>query len=111
MLSVAELKAGMIAERTRKALAAAKARGVKLGGDRGNLSADNVKGRAVSLKLRQAQADRRSSDLSPIIAEIRAAGASLLRKIAAELNARGVPTARGGSWSAVQVQRVLARTA
>jgi DNA invertase Pin-like site-specific DNA recombinase len=106
MLSVAELEAGMIAERTRKALAAAKARGVKLGGDRGNLSADNAKGRAVSLQVRQDQAARRRSDLAPILAEIRAAGATTLRAVARELDARGVPAARGGRWSSVQVMRV-----
>lgn len=106
MLSVAELEAGMIAERTRKALAAAKARGTKLGGDRGNLSVDNVQGRAASLKARQDQADRRRSDLMPIIEEIRAGGATTLRAIADVLNERGIPTARGGQWSAAQVSRV-----
>ncbi|CAO4172288.1 recombinase family protein [Methylorubrum extorquens] len=111
MLSVAELEAGMIAERTRKALAAAKARGVVLGGNRGNLAVHNAKGREVSLQVRQDQAARRSADLAPIIAEIRAAGATSLRQVADALNARGIPTARGGRWSAVQVQRVLARAA
>jgi DNA invertase Pin-like site-specific DNA recombinase len=111
MLSVAELEAGMIAERTRKALAAAKARGVVLGGNRGNLTIHNAKGREVSLQVRQDQAARRSADLRPVIAEIRAAGAVSLRQVADALNARGIPTARGGRWSAVQVQRVEARAA
>lgn len=111
MLSVAELEAGMIAERTKKALAAAKARGVRLGGDRGNLATDNAKGRVASLKVRQDQAARRGADLAPIIAEIRAAGAVTLQAVADALNARGIPTARGGSWSPVQVQRVEARAA
>ena len=106
MLSVAELEAGMIAERTRKALAAAKARGTKLGGDRGNLRADNVQGRTASLKARQDQAGRRRSDLAPIIEEIRAGGATTLRAVADALNDRGIPTARGGRWSAAQVSRV-----
>ena len=109
MLSVAELEAGMIAERTRKALAAAKARGTKLGGDRGNLSADNAQGRIASLKARQDQAARRQSDLAPIIEEIRAGGATTLRAIADTLNDRGIPTARGGRWSAAQVSRVEGR--
>ncbi|WP_449410511.1 recombinase family protein [Methylobacterium komagatae] len=109
MLSVAELEAGMIAERTRKALAAAKARGVKLGGDRGNLATDGAKGRAISKAVRQEQSQRRSSDLSGIIAQIKAEGAVSLREIAKGLNDRGIPTARGGEWSAVQVSRVLGR--
>jgi DNA invertase Pin-like site-specific DNA recombinase len=109
MLSVAELEAGMIADRTRKALAAAKARGVKLGGNRGNLSSDGAKGREVSLRVRQDQARRRAADLLPIIAEIRASGATSFRQVAEALNERSIPTVRGGRWSSVQVQRVEAR--
>lgn len=107
MLAVAELEAGLISERTKKALAAAKARGVKLGGDRGNLAAVAEQGRAVSLAVRKGKAMRRAIDLAPIVAEIRAAGACSLREIAAALNARRIPTARSGAWSAVQVERLL----
>ena len=64
-----------------------------------------VLGRVVRIKA----ANGRALDLTPIIAEIRAAGAVSLREIAAGLNCRGILTARGGRWSAVQVQRVLAR--
>lgn len=109
MLSVAELEAGMISERTKKALAAAKARGTKLGGDRGNLPAEARKGNAASQAVRKESAARRMEDLAPVIAELRAGGASSLRELAAGLNGRGVRTARGGEWSAVQVQRVLER--
>jgi hypothetical protein len=51
-----------------------------------------------------------ASDIAPTIVEIQAAGATSLRGIAAELNERGIPTARGGgTWSAAQVARVLDR--
>jgi hypothetical protein len=53
--------------------------------------------------------DARAADLAPTIAEIQTAGATSLRAIAAGLNERGIPTARGGQWSAVQVSRVLNR--
>ena len=49
-------------------------------------------------------------DLSETIAELQAAGATSLRAIAAALNERGIPTARGdGEWTATQVMRVLER--
>lgn len=107
MALVADEERRAISVRTKAALAAAKARGVKLGGDRGvTLS---VAAKAKGVAVQQAKANERAADLSGIVASIRSQGAVSLREIAAELNARGIPTARGGSWSAVQVSRVLAR--
>jgi DNA invertase Pin-like site-specific DNA recombinase len=106
MVAVAELEAGMISARTKAALAAAKRRGTKLGGDRGvkPTAKTRAKGRAVI----QARAAARAADLHPTIERLRDAGARSLRAIAAGLNAAGIPTARGaGTWSAVQVARVL----
>lgn len=111
MLAVAELEAGMISERTRKALAAAKARGVKLGGDRGNIADIAEQGAEASRAVRAAKANQRAADIAPVIAEIRDSGSTSLRAIAAELNARGIRTARGKPWSATQVARVIERAA
>ncbi|KIU28821.1 resolvase [Methylobacterium radiotolerans] len=107
MAVVAQAERKMISARTKAALQAAKERGQVLGGDRGvkPSHAAAVKG-ATALK---AKATARAADLSEIIAEIRAEGAVSLREIAAGLNAKGIPTARGGEWSAVQVSRVLSR--
>lgn len=111
MAVVAKAERDMISARTKAALQAAKARGRKLGGNRGNLPAVADKGRALGIETRRAKATQRATDLGPIIADLRARGAASLRQIAAGLNAKGVPTARGGQWSAVQVQRVLSATA
>ena len=46
-------------------------------------------------------------DLTPLIAAARMEGAASLRQIAAALNARGIPAARGGVWLALQVRRLL----
>jgi hypothetical protein len=54
-------------------------------------------------------AAERMADLRPIITDVQVSGASSLRQIAAGLNGRGIPTARGGAWSAVQVKRVMER--
>ncbi len=106
MAVVAQAERKMISARTKAALQAAKARGAKLGGDRGNLPEVAEKGRLVGLTARRREAEQRTADLAPIIAELRSEGATSLRKIADSLNARGVPAARGGRWTAVQVQRL-----
>jgi hypothetical protein len=49
----------------------------------------------ASLEARKARANRAAADLAPIIAELRAAGITSLTGIAAALEERGVPTARG----------------
>jgi DNA invertase Pin-like site-specific DNA recombinase len=55
------------------------------------------------------QANERALDLSPILADLEAAGISSANAKAAELNARSVPTPRGGKWTARSVLNVLAR--
>jgi DNA invertase Pin-like site-specific DNA recombinase len=63
MAAVAELEAGMISARTKAALAAAKRRGVKLGGDRGYRI--TAMARAAGRAALQAQARARAMDPSP----------------------------------------------
>jgi DNA invertase Pin-like site-specific DNA recombinase len=110
LAAVAEHEAKMISERTKAALAAAKARGVKLGGDHG--ARLTQKARRAGWEARMARADAKASDYAPVIAELQAAGTTSLRGIAAELNNRGIPTATGsGTWQAAQVSRLLARIA
>jgi DNA invertase Pin-like site-specific DNA recombinase len=109
LAAVAEHEAAMISARTKAALGAAKARGVKLGGDRGNIASLAAVGAKVSAAKRGEKAASRSHDLLPVIRSAQASGASSLRQIAEVLNERGIKTARGGEWAAVQVQRVLSR--
>lgn len=108
MAVVAQAERKMISARTKAALAAAKARGTRLGnpGNLSNREAGQVRGRA-----RQAQrSQERAQDLAPVIAAVRASGITSLRQIATALDARGIPAARGGAWSAGQVRRVLQST-
>jgi DNA invertase Pin-like site-specific DNA recombinase len=108
LAAVAEYEASAISTRTKAALAAAKARGVRLGGDRGGVIASQAaKGNQASAVVRSAKAEKRASDLLPVIEQIREGGATSLRQIASELNELSIPAARGGEWSAIQVQRIL----
>jgi DNA invertase Pin-like site-specific DNA recombinase len=100
LAAFAEHEAKMISTRTREALAAAKARGVKLGGDRG-YKPDNV-----AIKARALEDAKR---VRPAIDDLRSRGVTSLHGIKRELNRLGLTTARGKSWSATQVDRVLKR--
>lgn len=55
-----------------------------------------------------ARAGARLADLVPVLDELRAAGVTSLGGIAAALNARGIPAARGATWPTTQVRQVQA---
>jgi len=106
---IAEDEAEKASVRTKAALAVARSKGVQLGGQRGDwrIATVAVDGHKASLQARRAKAAERKADLLPMLEDIQASGVTTLLGIATELNARGVPTARGGEWSAVQVKRLL----
>ena len=101
--ALAEKERSLISQRTRDALKAAKAKGVVLG----NPNLADVRNRAVAST--KAGAVRFAKNVAPIIHEIQSSGVASHRGIARSLNARGVATARGGVWSAVQVGAILQR--
>jgi DNA invertase Pin-like site-specific DNA recombinase len=100
MASVAELEAGLISERTKAALKAAKSRGVRLGRHGAEILAPRYR----------EEARQRAVQLQPVIAELKGRGLSLA-KIASELNKRKVPTPRGGRWDHSSVRNVMQRLA
>jgi DNA invertase Pin-like site-specific DNA recombinase len=101
LAAVAEHEREMISQRTKAALAAAKARGTRLG----NPQLAKVAKRGVAAV--KANARRFAANVRPIIDEIIAAGATSHNAIAAKLNERNVRTARGGAWTHVQVGAIL----
>jgi DNA invertase Pin-like site-specific DNA recombinase len=100
--AVAQEERRVISERTRVALAAAKARGTRLGNPR----LAEVRDKAFASN--RAAAVQFAANVLPIIQPMRAEGASL-RKIADALNERRIPTARGGKWAATQIADILKR--
>jgi DNA invertase Pin-like site-specific DNA recombinase len=92
--ALAEKERRLISQRTRDALAAKKAQGVKLGG----LNAKGIADRDEALG--------RAKQLRPVLTELSGLSQG---KMAAELNARRIPTPAGGQWHAVTVKRVLSR--
>jgi DNA invertase Pin-like site-specific DNA recombinase len=108
MAMVAEEERRMIGKRTKEALAAAKRRGVRLGGTRGGRP--TARTRKLATEAIQARASAKAADIAPIIAELQAAGVTSQTGLAKSLTEKGIPTPRGGDrWTATQVARVLER--
>lgn len=101
--ALAEKERSLISTRTRQALAAAQARGVTLG------SPKLAQARESAVTAIKASADQHAANVLPIIKEAEKAGATTLRALADALNARGISTARGGSWHAMSVKNILDR--
>jgi DNA invertase Pin-like site-specific DNA recombinase len=91
--ALAEKERRVIAERTKAALAAAKARGVRLGSP------------TIAATNRHA-ANLRANDLRGVISELRGQSS---RAIAFELNRRRIKTPRGGEWRSATVLRLIDR--
>ena len=116
LAAVAEHEAETISERTKAALAAAKARGVKLGSARpGHWNGREGKRLAGAKKAAKAAGQAHAqaagdayADLYPLIGKLRAKRWTL-QKIADNLNAMGHRTRRDRRWSPTQVARVLER--
>ena len=101
MAAFAEHEAKRIGERTREALARAKARGVRLG-------ATGLINLKPNIKARQAAAQVFAERFRGMVHGCRAQKFSH-RQIVAELNCLELKAFRGGQWSLRQVQRLLAR--
>jgi DNA invertase Pin-like site-specific DNA recombinase len=98
LAAFAEHEREQISQRTKDALAVAKARGIRLGRNGADRLAPTYK----------AQAIERARQLAPVLAELRELGMSA-RQIAAEFMARGIPTPSGGQWHPQAVLRMMAR--
>jgi DNA invertase Pin-like site-specific DNA recombinase len=99
LAAVAQEETRRIAERTKVALAAAKARGTVLG----------KHGREVLSRENRRQALERARDLAGVVADLRLRGMTSVRALAAGLNDRKVATPRGGKWHGTSVHRLIKR--
>lgn len=110
MAVIAQHEREAISKRTKAALDAAKARGVKLGNPNGAAALRRAgKGNAASVGVIKAKAAERAGDLRPVLDGLRSEGITSLGAIAAALNERGMKTPRGGSWHKSSVRNLIDR--
>ncbi len=105
VMAQAERKA--ISRRTKEALAAAKKRGTKLGNPMGAKAFGPYEGNGAAVEAIKAKAKAFADDVMPIVEAIRSEGHTTLRAVAAQLNERGIVTARGGKWGPQSVSDIV----
>ena len=103
LAAVAEHEREIISQRTKDALKAAKARGVKLG------SPNPQKGAAIRSEVLRDKADRFATNILPIILDLQDQGIASHKAIARALNARGIQTANGRQWYSTTVKNIIRR--
>ena len=112
MALVAQQEREAISRRTKEALAAAKARGVRLGNPNGAAALRRAgKGGQGLRETVSRNADEFAAALAPVVAELQREGHTTLRGIADALNERGMLTRRGGRWQVSNVRNLLVRLA
>jgi DNA invertase Pin-like site-specific DNA recombinase len=109
MALVAQQEREAISARTKAALAAAKARGTRLGNPQGVAAFKGRIGSAAGSQAAKRQADEHARMLRSAIERIQAAGHVSLGAIARELNKGGEITRRGGKWHPSSVRNLLSR--
>lgn len=108
--AMAEKERRLIAERTRSALKAAKARGTRLGNPNGAAALRRAgKGNAAAVEAVKAAADDHAAKLRPVIEDLRGRGVASLPAIASALNQMQMRTPRGGQWHPSSVRNLLGR--
>lgn len=108
MLHLAEQQRKSMSRRIKKALAAAKARGAKLGCPQGAAHLRKY-GNEAGVAAIKSKAERTAESLCGTLTEIQATGKTSWKAIATELNRLGVPTPRGGNWHPASVARLVRR--
>lgn len=98
--ALSQKERSLISERTKAGLAAAKARGVKLGNP-------GIGGNQAGNRARTSRSNARAAALYDVVAGAKARGHTSLRSIASYLSISGIPSPRGGEWSAMAVSRLL----
>ncbi len=110
MAAVAQAERKAISNRTKEALAAAKARGQKLGNPNGAAALRRAgKGSVAGTAAARASADAHALRLWPVVKRMRVEGRNSLGGLAKALNEEGMMTPRGGRWHPSSVRNLLAR--